>query len=104
MPDKPRVFRPGPACSVPRARPRELRPTATQRGYDEAWRRLRAAVLAERPWCEVCGGPATDVHHRTPKRADQHACDVDPDGLASLCHPCHSRITARTRRHGRLPL
>lgn len=53
-----------------------------------AWRKLRALVLSERPFCEICGQPATDVDH-----ADNDPTNNSRDNLASLCHECHSRKT-----------
>jgi 5-methylcytosine-specific restriction protein A len=73
------------------------RPNSATRGYDATWRKLRAQVLIERPWCEQpgCYKPATDVHHITRRR------DGGPDertNLMSLCHQHHSAITlAETR-------
>lgn len=58
-----------------------------------AWRRLRAAVLAERPLCALCQRqgrvvPATEVDH-----VDNDPANNDRDNLQSLCKPCHSRKT-----------
>lgn len=74
----------------------ERRGTAHARGYDRRWRRVRSAVLAARPLCAECERagritPATDVHHRTPRRAGGEDA---LDNLEPLCHACHSRITA----------
>lgn len=58
-----------------------------------AWRRLRAAVLAEEPLCQHCLDrgviePATEVDH-----VDNDPTDNRPEALQSLCKPCHSRKT-----------
>lgn len=53
-----------------------------------AWRKLRALVLSEQPFCELCGRPATDVDH-----ADNDPTNNGRDNLASMCHECHSRKT-----------
>ena len=41
------------------------RGTATQRGYGAEWRRIRAAVLAQQPYCAEpgCAQLSTDVDH-----------------------------------------
>lgn len=58
-----------------------------------AWRKLRAAVLAEQPLCEHCEArgvitPALEVDH-----IDNDPTNNDRKNLASLCRPCHSRKT-----------
>jgi 5-methylcytosine-specific restriction endonuclease McrA len=56
------------------------------------WRRLRAAVLADRPICEECKRrAAVAVDHIVSRRLG--GPDVW-DNLRSLCHGCHSRKTA----------
>lgn len=58
------------------------------------WRLTRQRKLALNPICERCDAAlATDVHH-------VYGVEHDPwafDGLQSLCHSCHSQITARER-------
>lgn len=74
-----------------------------QRLYDRAWKRRRIRQLAENPWCEDCLAngiyePATDVHHVVPHRGNKKVFLASP--LQSLCHACHSRITATEGRGG----
>lgn len=64
-----------------------------------AWRRLRAAVLADEPLCRHCAAqglvvPATEVDHM------RGAADNSRDALQALCKPCHSRKTM-AELHGR---
>ena len=54
------------------------------------WAAIRAAQLAAFPCCAECGAAATEVHH-VHGRAAGHG----PDNLASLCSPCHMRLTGR---------
>lgn len=87
MPHLPPTHRPTrlPACTG--------RASSAQRGYDARWRRLRAAVLAERPLCEEClTERATDVDHVVAKAKGG---GDDRGNLMALCHSCHSRKTVR---------
>lgn len=67
---------------------------ASERGYDAAWRKARAAHLRAYPTCEACGAPATDVHH-----VNGIAAGNGPDNLASVCRRCHNRLTHGKREH-----
>lgn len=55
----------------------------------DAWRKLRAQVLAEVPLCEYCPPgvitPATEVDH-----ANFDPSDNRRENLKSTCKPCHS--------------
>ena len=64
------------------------RPSASQRGDDAAWRKVRNEYLAEHPWCEECGAKATMVDHRKPVR---DGGTRDKANLRALCRPCHNR-------------
>lgn len=67
------------------------RPGSTARGYDQEWKRIRSAFLADNPLCTECGAVATEVHHRIALRdGGTHA----HSNLVPVCHSCHSRITA----------
>jgi 5-methylcytosine-specific restriction protein A len=68
------------------------RPPAHERGYDWEWRKKRNAYLKANPFCELCGNPATEVHHRKPKA--EGGTDDDYN-LRSLCHSDHVTITAQ---------
>jgi 5-methylcytosine-specific restriction endonuclease McrA len=76
-----------------------VRDPARQRLYNSSrWLGLRAAHLAEFPWCawHLERGdyvPATEVHHKVPHRGDVATFYAGP--FESLCKPCHSRETAR---------
>jgi len=71
----------------------DARPSASERGYDQKWRRIRAAYLKAHPLCSYprCTEPATDVDHVKPRAqggSDEWA------NLQGLCHPHHSLKTA----------
>lgn len=70
------------------------RGSSAARGYGPAWRKLRLAILRERPLCEApgCNHGATDVDHRI---ARERGGTDDPSNLVALCHACHSRKTVR---------
>lgn len=71
-------------------------PTAA-RGYDSAWREVRAAVLQrDRYRCRWCGGDADTVDHLVPLA--HGGPRLDPANLAAACRPCNSRRGATTRR------
>ena len=65
------------------------RETATRRGYDRRWQKIRRITLSRFPLC-VCNRPASEVHHK-----DGNPKNNAPDNLQSLCKPCHSAITDR---------
>lgn len=74
------------------------RGTAAARGYDVRWSRARRAYLAKHPWCVECGKEgivkrATDVHHKTPHKGN-YELFWDENNWVSLCHSCHSKISA----------
>ena len=68
----------------------------------EAWREIRAQIMARARWrCLACGLPTyrLEVHHLV-KRA-QGGSDFDLDKLIALCRDCHARTDAPFRE-GRL--
>ncbi|MEM9388616.1 MAG: HNH endonuclease signature motif containing protein [Pseudomonadota bacterium] len=83
-----------PASFTPR-RPGRSRKSAAQRGYDNTWRKVRAAFLVEHPVCQgkwKCNGdPATEVDHKTTIRSG--GARLDWDNLQALCKRCHSYKT-----------
>jgi 5-methylcytosine-specific restriction endonuclease McrA len=88
------------------ARP-ENRPNSHHRGYDTAWRRLRAEYLSQHPLCELRDHPsvegsclelATQVDHRQPIAAG--GARLDPANLRALCESCHSKVTNNYRSTG----
>lgn len=88
-----------------RRRWQDNRESAAKRGYDAAWRKLRAIKLRQDPLCcvhQLRGHtvPATVVDHIVPVGIDP-AKRLDLDNLRSLCERCHNEHTARTRGFGR---
>lgn len=83
----------------------DRRGSASSRGYDSHWEKLRRVYITQHPVCEVCGqAPAEDVDHIMP-------IDVRPElrlvesNLQAICRPCHNRKTKREdpvvrERHG----
>ena len=62
-----------------------------------SWEQMRKRQLSKYPWCDEClkAGiytEATDVHHVERHEGNIHIFYNSP--LQSLCHSCHSQITA----------
>jgi 5-methylcytosine-specific restriction protein A len=114
VPGCPELVRRGARCTdharALQAEADSLRPSASRRGYDAAWRRIRLDHLRRHPLCIDCQREgrtvaATDVDHRVPLR---RGGTNDPANLQSLCHRHHSSKTALEdgrfgRRHARSP-
>ena len=78
----------------PQKRKQDNRPNITQRaGYGSRWRKIRTDYLSRHSRCEMCGEPATQVHHR-------RGVEYGHGDLMALCQSCHSRITRREGRRG----
>ena len=58
------------------------------------WRKLRAEKLRQCPECELCGAPATEVHHIRAHNGDW-TLFLDYYNLMSICHECHLKQTQR---------
>ncbi|KAB8186984.1 HNH endonuclease [Nonomuraea phyllanthi] len=98
----------GGRCAVCRREAERQRGSASQRGYDAAWQRTRAAYLKNHPRCECedCEAlpyeqrpAATDVDHIDglgPNGPRGH----DPSNLRALTKSHHSRRTARDQPGG----
>jgi len=64
---------------------------------DHQWIQIRRLALErDDGTCQVCGGPASDVHHRKPRSIGPST--VDRYGLANLvsvCRRCHQALEHR---------
>lgn len=79
------------------------RGTRQQRGYDEAWLKLRVRKLARDPLCEVClreghTTAAEQVHHKVPFKGKTDPLRLQWDNLQSVCRPCHAKLSAEASR------
>lgn len=61
--------------------------TPKRQRQEREYARLRRTWLVEHPWCERCGAPATDLHHRKGRTA---ALLCDSRYFAALCSACHT--------------
>jgi 5-methylcytosine-specific restriction protein A len=126
MPKRPPVYRP-PVPVVPRAgntrmkrTPQQVasdnRASASARGYDATWQRLRRMHLNANPWCVFCleKGLVVEGEHVDHKLTIRERPDLrlDPENLQTLCAPCHNgrkqrldrerfRARARARREAK---
>jgi len=73
------------------------RASAAARGYDAAWRKLRAEHLRRQPNCVVCGRPGKVVDHIKPVRTYPEL-RLDPRNLQTMCVSCHSSVAQRQER------
>jgi 5-methylcytosine-specific restriction protein A len=67
--------------------------------YDSRlWQNARRIALRRDHYCCVyCDARAAEVHHKmelTPGNIDDIAVTLNPDNLISLCHRCHTKLTA----------
>jgi 5-methylcytosine-specific restriction protein A len=70
--------------------------SASKRGYDRQWRRVRESYLAEQPLCEDClkagrTTGATEVHHKRTIAEAPHI-RLDRNNLRALCTECHHNV------------
>ena len=59
--------------------------------HSKQWQDMRKAVLADEPFCRICGRPAKIVDHIQPIR--QGGATLDIANLQPLCHACHNAKT-----------
>ena len=63
-----------------------------------AWQIVRGQVLRRDLFtCAYCYGRANEVHHKnslTSENINDPLIALNPDNLISLCHDCHTKITA----------
>lgn len=99
MPNAPITHRSKLKARIPYHEPAGRRGSASSRGYDQTWRKVRASYLLRHPLCVVCGRAgrtveAAEVDHIVP--IANGGARLDERNLQALCHSCHSRKTART--------
>lgn len=69
--------------------------------YTAEWRKLRARIIAEHPYCTDCGGSDyLQVDHIVPHRGDPLVF-FDPAVLVVRCEECHKRIGMERLRNAR---
>ena len=87
-----------PDCARAHQRRRDAaRGTAAQRGYDAAWRKVRALVLERDNWtCGYCGLAAITVDHRIPLA--EGGARLDPSNMIACCRSCNVRRGGGVRR------
>lgn len=105
MPTAPKRF----TLHPPRDRHKErtlYQGSASERGYDTAWKKLRASHVAEHPLCEDClqegvvNPEQIEVDHVQPFHGKDDPLRLDPNNLRSLCKRHHQLKTQREQRTG----
>lgn len=91
------------ACAARRPARRDIRASASLRGYTARWSRYAAAYRARHPWCRTCAAAgrrrATQaVDHIRPVRGPQDPRFWDPTNHQPLCRSCHA---VKTQAEGR---
>ena len=104
MPTSPPQHRPLGASIPPARLYDQARGSASARGYDRTWQKLRLVILARDPLCLFCLKqgrltPSRQVDHIRPI-AERPDLRLDPANLRGLCDSCHSAHTARAQRRG----
>lgn len=94
------VDTPGPCATHAREKRARRRADETWADYGTDWPTVRHHVLIEEPQCRSCAAPSVDVDHITPLRLGGTNAR---ENLQALCHPCHSRKTARENNFGGAP-
>lgn len=57
------------------------------------FRRLKMELLEERPWCEICGAPGTDLHHCLVHDMKRYHRELTcKENLQVLCSKCHTSL------------
>ena len=92
------TMRPPAACGAKR----DLRGTATERGYTSRWARVAAEYRRQHPYCVMCDkqgivSPAECVDHVVPHQGNDKLF-WDESNWQSLCWACHNNKTANERR------
>jgi len=88
----------GSRCEQHKRMQEQRRGSAASRGYDDAWRKARAAYLYRHPLCVHCTEAgkvtaATELDHKVPHRGDR-VLFWDRSNWQGLCKPHHSSKTA----------
>jgi 5-methylcytosine-specific restriction protein A len=86
----------------PAKRSPDLRPSASQRGYDASWHKFASEYLSNNPVCAICGRPAQCVDHKdVPAEVmmDMYGSfDLDPTHYQPLCFSCNQKKAAQDRQ------
>lgn len=64
----------------------------TRKKYGNHWKRIRDAFAQEHPYCQICGSPTQEIHHRIPL---SEGGTNDWENLMALCKSCHARVHAQ---------
>jgi 5-methylcytosine-specific restriction protein A len=100
MPNKTPVF----GSAKPNIKRFGERKSASERGYDHNWSKLRAWKLAKDPICHLCDlrgrVTAADTVHHINEVETNPELRLDPENLMSLCRECHETLHGRLNGRG----
>jgi 5-methylcytosine-specific restriction endonuclease McrA len=75
------------------------RDSRQKRGYGSEWYAYRARFVRENPRCYICNSPdKINVDHIVPHKGNSEKF-WDVYNFMSLCHSCHSKVTAMFDRY-----
>ena len=82
----------------PREEYDKRRGSASERGYDAAWHKLREIKVKQNPLCEDCEQDGltvivNEVDHIIPISGRDDPLRLDMENLRSMCKTCHTRKT-----------
>jgi len=96
MPKAPKKHNPNPDYDAKKYHDRN-RQSASERGYDWQWHKIRLNKISHNPLCERCEKinrimRAIIVHHKDRNPKNNH-----PDNLEALCVECHDKEHEKER-------
>ena len=77
------------------------RGSASSRGYDARWRKVREVVLSDEPLCRRCVAAGRVVAAEMVHHIDRNPRNNQRDNLEPICRACHE-AEHKNERYGKL--